>query len=345
MRVLTEAETRTLVTTADAYRVVETAYRAYGEERTVLASPPGASMLIPHDPPTIVILKGAMLASQGIVGTRYAMQFGNYYCFVSDSRTNRLLGVVEESWLFRHRVGITAGIAAQWLARPAPARVALIGAGLLNTETCIALDHAYPAASFTVCARRPDSARAFAARLGKRISAPIAAAESAAEAVRDADIVVAITLAEAPMILPGMLKPGALMLSMGGVEEVTFACLDSFDRIIVDDPDYAFVRGDFAAWVAAGDIDRPSLEARIDADIGEIAAGLKPGRTGDGQTILAVIQGMACCDIALAKHAIDAANSRDIGTWVASIAESPGHTPPENRRLVHTPYPTLVIDD
>ncbi len=345
MRVLTEAETRALVTTEDAYRIVEAAYRAYGEERQVLASPPGASMLTGHEPPTIVILKGAMLASQGIVGTRYAMQFGNYYCFVSDSRTNRLLGVVEESWLFRHRVGVTAGVAAQWLANPNPARIALIGAGLLNTEACVALAHAYPGAGFTVCARRPARAAAFCERMSQRIGNPITPAGSAEAAVDGADIIVAITLAETPMIRPGMLKPGSLMLSMGGVEEVTFDCLDSFDRIVVDDPDYAFVRGDFAAWVAGGHIERAALEARIDADIGEIATGAKAGRTASGQTILAVIQGMACCDIALAKHAIDTANRRDVGTWVASIAESPGHTPPENRRLVHTPYPTLIVDD
>ncbi|MEX2644188.1 MAG: hypothetical protein WD270_12085 [Acetobacterales bacterium] len=345
MRVLTEAETRELVTTADAYRIVEAAYLAYGEERTVLARPPGATMLVPHEPPTIVILKGAMLASQGIVGTRYAMQFGNYYCFVSDSRTNRLLGVVEESWLFRHRVGVTAGVAARWLAPPDVRTIGLIGAGLLNTEACIALAHDFPDARFRVNARRPERARSFAERLGSRTGAAVTSVATAREAVEDADIVVAITLAEQPMIEPGMLKRGTLMLSMGGVEEVTFDCLPEFDRIVVDDPDYAFVRGDFAAWVAAGHIERTALEARIDADIGEIACGTKAGRRDDGETILAVIQGMACFDIALSKHAIDEANRRGTGTWVESIAASPGHAPPENRRLVRTPYPTLVVDD
>ncbi len=133
------------------------------------------------------------------------------------------------------------------------------------------------------------------------------------------------------MVHPEMLAPGALMLSMGGVPEVAYPVLAEIDRLIVDDLDYAFARGDFASWV--------------DADIGEVVLGAKPGRGSANERVFGVIQGMAHCDLALAKHCIDKANETGIGTFVESIATSPGRTPPAGRKMVYTPYPTVVPGD
>ena len=47
-----------------------------------------------------------------------------------------------------------------------------------------------------------------------------------------------------------------------------------------------------------------AIAARTHADIGEIACGAKPGGVRDSDVILAVVQGMACCDVALAHLAL-----------------------------------------
>ena len=68
------------------------------------------------------------------------------------------------------------------------------------------------------------------------------------------------------------------------------------------------------AWAAVGACGAEVLRARLDADIGEVVAGLKPGRTGELECILAIIQELAICDVARAKLAIDRARETGRGT-------------------------------
>ncbi|MEX2644190.1 MAG: hypothetical protein WD270_12095 [Acetobacterales bacterium] len=332
MRVITTEEARRLATVEDSFATVEEAYRDYGRERRVLANPSAAVMIVPHEPPSLFIAKGAWSAAKGWAGARFGMQFGNYYNIVCESREGRILGLVEETWLTQRRVGVTAGVAAKHLAAPGVKTVALIGAGQLNSETYLTMPHVFPEARFRIASRSFDGAKRFADEFGRDGPAPLEPVESAEAAVDGADVVVTITLADTPPIRPGMLKKGATMLSMGGVEEVSFDCLPEFDRLIVDDIDYAMLRGDLATWVNAGRISRKDVEARIDADIGEVVIGAKPGRTSPDETILGIIQGMAVCDVAMAKMCIDKGADAGVGTVVESMAQSPGRKPPEASR-------------
>ena len=120
---------------------------------------------------------------------------------------------------------------------------------------------------------------------------------------------------------------------MGGVHEVEFGVLREIDRVVVDDPGYALLRGDFASWIDRGEIARDALERRIDADIGEIVYGRKPGRTSEGQRFLAVIQGMAICDLIVAQFLLARADVEDVGQ---TLAVFPQMTVPEHARLTTT---------
>ena len=93
--------------------------------------------------------------------------------------------------------------------------------------------------------------------------------------------------------------------------------LQASDRFFVDDIDYALAQGDMHAWVKAGAIGKEALLARIDADIGELAIGAKPGRQSESERILAVIQGMAVCDLAMAKRVLDKAQAEGVGQSVS----------------------------
>ena len=71
--------------------------------------------------------------------------------------------------------------------------------------------------------------------------------------------------------------------------------------------------GDIEAWLRDGRIERAALEARVDAHIGEVVAGTEPFRQNDDQRIFAIVQGMAICDLALARHALNEAERRGLG--------------------------------
>jgi ornithine cyclodeaminase/alanine dehydrogenase-like protein (mu-crystallin family) len=52
------------------------------------------------------------------------------------------------------------------------------------------------------------------------------------------------------------------------------------------------------------------------ADLGEIAAGLKPGRQTDKERALAINLGLAMDDMAVAPEIYHRARQKDIGTWL-----------------------------
>ncbi|RUU50903.1 ornithine cyclodeaminase family protein, partial [Mesorhizobium sp. M2C.T.Ca.TU.009.01.2.1] len=54
-------------------------------------------------------------------------------------------------------------------------------------------------------------------------------------------------------------------------------------------------------------------EATLHAELGQIAAGLKPGRQSDGETILFWHRGLSLSDIALGKAMLAKAGENGIG--------------------------------
>ena len=122
------------------------------------------------------------------------------------------------------------------------------------------------------------------------------------------------------MIRPGMLAPGSFLCSMGETEEVDIAVLDEIDRFVVDEFEYATLLGDISIWLQQGRIGREALRSRVQANIGEIVAGKKQGRISDSDRILAIIQGMAICDLALADEALRKAGALGLGDNLSLFA-------------------------
>lgn len=329
MRVISEPETRRLASVAEAHVVVEEAYSDYGRDGAVTADPALALMIVPHEVPSICSAKGSFLTRRGLWGVRMGMQMGNYYSTVHDTTSGRILGLVDETWLSRRRVGTTAAVAAKHLAHKKVRKIGLIGAGQLMEEVYLCMPHVFPKASYRIASRTYEGAARFAERLGVGDRPELEAVDSAAKAIDDADIVVTITVAKEPMILPGMLKPGVTVLSMGGAPEVDFRVLPEFSRVFVDELGYALFRGDLATWVNSGSISADEMKKRVTANIGQVACGAVKGRGADDERILAVIQGMAVCDLALAAFCIEKAARSGMGTLVESIAQHAGRTPPK----------------
>ncbi len=307
------AEVRGMLTTAEALRLAEQAYLVFGEERRVTSIPSAAFMLYPGTVPTSFWIKGAYSRTLGIAGVSVGAQFGEYYFMVNDGATGMLKGLVERAFMSKRRTGATAGVVARQLAAPGSRVAALIGAGQIGEQAVRAIAQALPLDGFRIASRTFEGAAAFVERLQPEMNVALSAVADAEAAVRGADIVVTITVAQAPFVRAGWLKPGALLISMGGVAEVGFEVLPEFDRVIVDDLDYALLRGDFAAWIKGGHIARDMLAARVNADIGEVVCGAKPGRSAPQERILAIIQGMTICDLVTANWIVETAAERGLG--------------------------------
>jgi ornithine cyclodeaminase len=138
---------------------------------------------------------------------------------------------------------------------------------------------------------------------------PVVAAGSPRDAVLGADVVITLTEATAPIVERGWLGPGGLVCSMGSDHEVDIGVLEEADRFIVDDLDFAMELGDGAAWLRMGQVTRDQLVARMDADLAQVISGDRTGRRDERDRILAIVQGMAIGDVALAGYVLQRAEA------------------------------------
>ncbi|WP_407561823.1 hypothetical protein [Streptomyces sp. 184] len=123
-------------------------------------------------------------------------------------------------------------------------------------------------------------------------------------AVEGADVVVALTSSARAVVEPRHLAAGGTVLGLGGGAEISAGVLTVADRFFVDDPGYAGVTGSVAAWLADG-LPSDTLHTRLTGGLPAVAAGMLPGRTAPSQRILAVVQGLAARDVALATLALN----------------------------------------
>ena len=297
---------------SSGFEACESSYRYYGEMKSVLSEPAAAYLTLTRENPVKCRYKAAHMKSKEVIGIRLATP-GHYYCWVADFETGEPLGLVNETWLSRRRTATTAAISAKWLARPGSKVATLFGAGKIGEEIYSTLNHVFDLDQFRIVARRFDNAKAYANRVATESGPPIRPYKVPQEAIEGADIIITMTTTNEPFIQPEWLKPGALLCSMGSTPEVQFGVLAEVDRLFIDDLSYAMAQGDLHEWIKNGDISKKQVLARIDADIGEIAIGTNPGRRHANERILAMIQGMAISDLAMAKIVLDKASIAKMG--------------------------------
>jgi ornithine cyclodeaminase len=321
LRVLREQDIKDLLDIPTAIKIIERTYRDYGAGVTQrLSDPPSLFAGSGRQDVAKFKVKGATLITEQVTGLRLVSDLPSgrevrsyHLLYICDDRTGLPIGLLDETWLHRFRTALTGVVAAKYLARPDSHVVALIGAGAIASQLFPALTDCFDLKEVRVVARRLESARKFCQKFDGRLGPRFVAMDDSGTAIDGADIVITLTFAEQPVVLPGMLARGSFLCSMGETEEVDMRVLDEVDRFIVDQFDYATVLGDIAVWLKKGLATRDALEQRVDAHIGEIAAGKFPSRQSPDERNFAIIQGMAICDLALAAHALRQAAEKGLG--------------------------------
>lgn len=315
-RVLSETQVKALADVPSASGAVEEAYRQFGSDPLVQASPPVMTIAGPR--PTLgraafgqYRIKGASIPSCGAAGA-FLYTRDHPYIYLWNTDTDAPIGLVACDWLSQFRVAISVAVAIKALARPVVRKIAFFGAGKYATEACRLFSQQWGNAELRVLASSLASASAFASAMPGNV----VASDDARAAIQDADVVVTMTNAKTPFVQPGWLSKGSLLLSMGSAHELDIGVLYEADGLIVDDLTYARTQGDLAAWIRRGELDDAGLTARLRANIGEIVGGLKVGRRHADERVLAIMQGLTACDVVMAKAVLDRATQEDIGQTV-----------------------------
>ncbi len=331
--ILRSGEAEGLVTPEEALEAVEEAWKDYAQARQVLSDPPSLRLATPG---AQFRVKGAVLPDSGLAGFRLLSEgeAARDWFWMADLQ-GRPLALIESAWLRSLRTASTAALAAKLLVAPGVTSAAVIGAGRIAAHLPAALALALPGlTTLHVAARRAEAVEAFCA--GHKGSLALVPAASPAEAARQAGLVITVSSAEAPVIGAADLQPGATLVALGQAD-VAADVLGWAGALLVDSADFSRPGGNLGAWIAAGATTELALARQVGPDLGLVAAGLAPGRGDSGQNVLAVLQGMAIGDLALAALAWRKARLRRLGLRFG-LGEAPsarfrGPTPRRNRSL------------
>src|SRR5438034_264899 len=115
----------------------------------------------------------------------------------------------------------------------------------------------------------------------------------------------------APLLQTAWIARGALVVPYGTMSAVELSLTDIIDKIVVDDWGQCKTGrfGSLRAHVEAGKLS----EATLHAELGEIVAGLKPGREHDDEMNLFWHRGLSLSDIALGAAMLAKAKHLGIG--------------------------------
>ena len=259
------------------------------------------------------VLRGFLGGQIGMAGVKVVGDFvGNYahglpselgLLCLFDPATGAPAAVIDASGITEMRTGAVTAIGAKYLGPARPRALGHIGARGSAYWNVRLLDRLFGFETIRVHSRRPASREEFAARLSRELGKPVAATADWRSCVEGADIVVEASRLSAPepMLRTAWIKPGALVVPYGTMSAVELSLTDIMSKIVVDDWGQCATGkfGALRAHVEAGKLTAETLHA----ELGQIVAGLRPGRESDQETILFWHRGLSLSDIALG-HAL-----------------------------------------
>jgi alanine dehydrogenase len=223
------------------------------------------------------------------------------------------VAIIDASDITDMRTGAVTAIGAKHLARKDSKILGHIGARGTAYWNVRLLHSIFHFDEIRVHSRRKESRDAFAAKLEQDLGVKITVTEDWESCVRGADIVVEASRLEkpAPMLKTEWIKKGACVIPYGTNSAVELSLTDIMDKMVMDDWGQAKA-GPFGALRAHVDSGKLS-ETTLYAELGQIVAGMKPGRQSDDETNLFWHRGLSLSDIALGCAMLDKAKAMGVG--------------------------------
>lgn len=230
-----------------------------------------------------------------------------------DPKTGAPTAIIDASDITDMRTGAITAIGAKHLARKNSRILGHIGARGTSYWNVRLLHSIFHFDEIRVHSRRAESRDSFAAKLKSDLGANVVVTQDWESCVRGADIVVEASRLEkpTPLLKTEWIKKGACVIPYGTNSAVELSLTDIMDKMVMDDWGQAKA-GPFGALRAHVDSGRLS-EANLHAELGQIAAGLKPGRETEDETNLFWHRGLSLSDIALGMAMLEKARARGIG--------------------------------
>lgn len=231
---------------------------------------------------------------------------------VLDAATGVPVALFDGTFLTAWRTAAGAAAGVDVLARPDARLGALIGCGAQGSTLVEAMDCVRPLELIRVFGLSREQVERFVRTRQPAVSARLVAAASADEAVAGADVVCTATTSSTPVFDGQRLKPGAHVSGIGSytldMQEVDAATVRRA-RVFIDSRAPILAEaGDLVIPLRAG-----QTRAEDWTELGEVVAGLKPGRQSPDDITFFKSVGNAVQDVAAASQALAAARLLGLG--------------------------------
>ncbi|WP_304459480.1 ornithine cyclodeaminase family protein [Alicyclobacillus sendaiensis] len=239
MRLIQDAEVRSLIDMATAISVMERAFTMHA--RGELHAPP--RFHVENDRVRLVFTAGAVDGDDGCMGFRVYPALGvdtpeGQQLVAVYSRDGVLEGIVLGDALGQMRTGAIGGVAVKYMARRDARVLAVIGTGRqaeTQLEAAVQVRHFE---EIRVYSRHAEKRMAFVGRMSKRLGRDIVESDRVERCVRGADVVICATNSRTPVFDPTMLASDVHINTVGpkwvGAHEIPRETVQTATRLVTD---------------------------------------------------------------------------------------------------------------
>jgi alanine dehydrogenase len=319
IRLLSKGDLEQVLTLAEVIRAVEDGFRA-DAEGNVTTFPVVMEHIPEHD--AFFGIKSSFVPTTDALGVKVAGFWpppvdsvvpGHFAVILYlDGKTGTPLAFMDGDLITTLRTGAAGAVAAKYLARPDSSTVGVVGAGVQGQIQVRALAELFELAEVRVW----DQSRAAVDRYADKVSSlgvPVQPAGDPRAAVMDADIVVTATPSRSILVEADWVTAGAHVNGIGadarGKQEID-PHLFPRATVVVDKLHQCRELGDLQHPLQLGLM----REDEVHAELGQIVAGQREGRTGTDQITIFDATGVSFQDIVTARLAYERAVGLGLGS-------------------------------
>lgn len=320
---LSRADVLELLALRECIDVVEEAFRLHAQGRTlgpgVLSVPATGG--------------GFHIKAAGLIGERAyfaAKTNGNFpdnprrsglptiqgLLVLADADNGSPLAVIESGSVTALRTAAATGVAARYLARPESRTATILGCGIQGELQLAAIAAVLPLERAWLVDTDHARAEGMAARATVRLGLKAEAAKDLPRALAESDVCVTCTPSRRPVVTTGDVHPGMFLAAVGadahGKQELEPALMVS-STVVVDVLAQCVEIGELQHAVAAGLM----APADVHAELSDVVAGRRPGRTRADEVTIFDSSGTALQDVAAARAVYEKARRTGRGQEVA----------------------------
>jgi len=234
---------------------------------------------------------------------------------LADAAKGTPLAVIESGSVTALRTGAATAVAAKYLARPGARTATIVGCGVQGEIQLAAITSVLPLQRVMLLDTDHARAEGLAARAAGKGGVRVEAAKDLEAALRESDVCVTCTTSHRAFIRKDAVVPGTFIAAIGAdnpeKQELEPALLASA-TLVVDVLHQCAEIGELHHALAAGLL----TPDRVHAELADVVAGRRPGRTREDEITIFDSSGTALQDVAAAVAVYEKASTVGRGTAV-----------------------------